>query len=140
MELVIGDTSVAVTVNLGEDFLRLTWCRDILQELSYSVEAELILVYTRAILFILFRYQGHKLLSALPELCLVLLLRGDEAQKDLLHDARLPHSSHPLCNQMLLSIPLLDQADVLGTAGSPLLVKHVMSQEGVSAEASYGIF
>ena len=71
---------------------------------------------------------------------MVLLLGGDEAQKDLFHDARLPHGSHPLGNLTLLGIPLLDQADVLGTAGSPLLVKHGMPQEGVSALACDRIF
>ena len=63
-----------------------------------------------------------------------------EAQKDLLHDARLSHCSHPISNNALLSIPLLDQARVLGAAGSPLLVKHGMPQEGVSALAFDRVF
>ena len=90
LELLKGDSRVAISVQLLKDVLHLSCACCLTEKLSDRGERELVLHRERLVTtFVLSSEQVLVLFSALTELILVLLRRGNESYHNLLHDAGL---------------------------------------------------
>ena len=90
LELLKGDSRVAISVQFLKDVLHLSRACCLTEKLSDRGERELVLHRERLVTtFVLSSEQVLVLFSALTELILVLLRRGNESYHNLLHDAGL---------------------------------------------------